>query len=73
MFLFDPTDLVKIAHPDFPGKRWIACFNPLLAEARACKRPDLLNATGKQLEKIAAAVQGPRRPPRGKPNIGLRG
>jgi transposase len=72
MSLFDETDLVEIAHPDFPGERLIACFNPLLAEERARKRPDLLNATEKQLEKIAAATQRPKRPLRGKQNIGLR-
>lgn len=72
MSLFDQTDLVEIAHPDFPGERLIACFNPLLAEERARKRPDLLNATEKQLEKIAVATQRPKRPLRGKQNIGLR-
>jgi transposase len=72
MSLFDKTDLAEIAHPDFPGERLIACFNPLLAEERARKRPDLLTATEKQLEKIAAATQRPKRPLRGKQNIGLR-
>jgi transposase len=72
MSLFDQTDLVEIAHPAFPGERLIACFNPLLAEERARKRPDLLAATEKQLEKIAAATRRPRRPLRGKQNIGLR-
>lgn len=72
MSLFDRTDLVEIAHSDFPGERLIACFNPLLAEERARKRPDLLTATEKQLEKIAAATKRPRRPLRGKQNIGLR-
>jgi transposase len=72
MSLFDQTDLIEIAHPDFPGERLIACFNPLLAEERARKRPDLLNATEKQLEKIAVATQRPKRPLRGKQNIGLR-
>lgn len=72
MSLFDQTDLVEIAHPAFPGERLIACFNPLLAEERSRKRPDLLAATEKQLEKIAAATQRPKRPLRGKHNIGLR-
>src|ERR1019366_2390714 len=72
MSLFDKTDLVEIAHPDFPGERLIACFNPLLAEERARKRPDLLAATEKQLKKIAAAAKRSRRPLRGKQNIGLR-
>ena len=72
MSLFDKTDLVEIAHPDFPGERLIACFNPLLAEERGRKRPDLLAATEKELEKIAVATQRDKRPLRGKQNIGLR-
>src|SRR6202166_608167 len=72
MSLFDKADLVEIAHPDFPGERLVACFNPLLAEERARKRPDLLAATEKQLEKIAAATKRARRPLPGKQNIGLR-
>jgi eukaryotic-like serine/threonine-protein kinase len=42
------------------------------AEERARKRPELLAATEKQLEKIAAATQRPKRPLRGKQNIGVR-
>lgn len=72
MSLFDHTDLVEIAHPDFPGERLVACFNPLLAEERARKRPELLTATEKHLQKIAAATKRPKRPLRGKQNIGLR-
>jgi transposase len=72
MSLFDQTDLVEIAHPDFPGERLVACFNPLLAEERARKRPELLTATEKQLEKIVAATKRLKRPLRGKQNIGLR-
>src|SRR5487761_2137878 len=72
MSFFDQTDMVEIAHPDFPGERLVACFNPLLAEERARKRPELLAATEKQLEKIAAATKRSRRPLRGKQNIGLR-
>ena len=54
--LFDDRDLAEITHPDFPGERLIACFNPLLAEERARKRPQLLAATEKELKKIAVAV-----------------
>jgi transposase len=72
MSFFDKTDMVEIAHPDFPGERLVACFNPLLAEERARKRPELLAATEKQLEKIAAATKRSRRPLRGKQNIGVR-
>jgi len=72
MSFFDKTDMVEIAHPDFPGERLFACFNPLLAEERARKRPELLAATEKQLEKIATATKRARRPLRGKQNIGVR-
>ncbi len=70
--LFDQRDLAEITHPDYPGERLMACFNPLLAEERSRKREDLLQATEKQLEKIAAATRRSQRPLRGKHNIGLR-
>jgi transposase len=70
--LFDERDLAEITHPDFPGERLIACYNPLLAEERARKRPQLLAATEKELEKIAAAVSRKKRALRGKSKIGVR-
>ena len=70
--LFDSRDLAEISHPDFPGERLVACYNPLLAEERARKRPELLAATEKELEKIAQATGRLKRPLRGKQNIGLR-
>jgi transposase len=70
--LFDTVDLAEIAHPDFPGERLVVCFNPLLSAERARKREDLLQATEKQLEKIAAATRRAKRPLRGKHTIGLR-
>jgi len=70
--LFDDRDLAEFTHPDFPGERLIACYNPLLAEERARKRPELLAATEKELEKIAAATRRKKRPLRGKHKIGLR-
>jgi len=70
--LFDDRDLAEIAHPDFPGERLIACYNPLLAEERARKRPELLTATEKELEKIVVATRRKKRPLRGKSNIGVR-
>src|ERR1039458_7087100 len=60
--LFDSRDLAEITHPDFPGERLIACYNPLLAEERARKRPELLAATEKELDKIAGATRRPKRP-----------
>ena len=70
--LFDKRDLAEITHPSFPGERLIACYNPLLAEERARKRPELLAATEKELDKIVAATHREKRPLRGKHNIGLR-
>jgi|SoiMethySBSTD1v2_1073268.scaffolds.fasta_scaffold156019_2 transposase len=70
--LFDTTDLAEIAHPDYPGERLVVCFNPVLSEERARKREDLLQATAKELEKIAAATRREKRPLRGKHTIGLR-
>ena len=70
--LFDATDLAEITHPDYPGERLVACFNPVLSEQRARKRDELLQATEKELEKIAAATSRTKRPLRGKHVIGLR-
>jgi len=72
MSLFDTTDLAEITHPDFPGERLIACYNPVLAEQRTHKREQLLVATEKQLDKIAAATRRTNRTLRGKHNIGVR-
>jgi len=70
--LFDQTDLAEITHPDFPGERLIACLNPLLAAERARKREDLLQATERELEQVAAATQREKRALRGEASIGLR-
>ncbi len=69
--LFDTVDLAEIAHPDYPGERLVVCFNPILCEERARKREELLQATEKELEKIAAATRREKRPLRGKHTIGL--
>jgi transposase len=70
--LFDQRDLAEISSPDYPGERLIVCRNPLLAEERKRKREDLLQATEKELEKVAAATRRVKRPLRGKDRIGLR-
>ena len=70
--LFDERDLAEISSPDYPGERLIVCRNPLLAEERKRKREDLLQATEKELEKVAAATRRVKRPLRGKDRIGLR-
>lgn len=70
--LFDQRDLAEVVSPDFPGERLIVCRNPLLAEERARKRSELLAATEKELEKIAAATRRESKPLRGAAQIGLR-
>jgi Transposase DDE domain len=58
--LFDEQDLAEITSPDFPGERLICCRNPVLAEERARKREDLLQATGKLLAPLAGRVAAGR-------------
>ena len=70
--LFDEQNLVEINHPDYPGERLVCCHNPALADERARKRGELLAATEKELDKIAAATGRQRRPLRGKDKIALR-
>ena len=70
--LFDEQNLVAIIHPDYPGERLIGCRNPALAAERARKRSELLAATEKELNTIAAATRRDQRPLRGKDRIGLR-
>jgi transposase len=70
--LFDEQDLVEVSAPDFPGERLMVCRNPLLADERARKRNELLAATEKELENIAAATRRPKRPLTGETAIALR-
>src|SRR2546422_442798 len=59
--LFDQQDPAEITHPDYPGERLIVCKNPLLAEERARKRGELLEATERELTTIAAATTRAKR------------
>jgi transposase len=70
--LFDEQDLAEIVSPEFPGERLVVCFNPLLAEDRRRTRQELLEATEKQLQKVAAAVARRTRRPMSKDQIGLK-
>ena len=70
--LFDQHNLLSITHPDYPGERLIGCRNPALAAERARKRSELVAATEKELNTIAAATRRDKRPLRGKDSIGLR-
>jgi hypothetical protein len=69
--LFDQRDLAEIASPDYPGERLVACRNPLLADERARKRRDLLDATEQELLHIQARVRRQKRSLRGKDKIAL--
>lgn len=70
--LFDEQDLAEIHSPDYPGERLIACRNPFLADERARKREDLLQATEQKLNKIVEATQRDKRALRGQDKIGVR-
>jgi transposase len=70
--LFDERDLAEISSPDYPGERLIVCRNPLLAAERKRKREELLQATEKELEKVAVATRRAKNTLRGKAPIGLR-
>ncbi|HZD22800.1 MAG TPA: IS1634 family transposase [Acidimicrobiia bacterium] len=72
MSLFDDVDFAEITHPDYPGERLVVCKNPAVAAERARKREDLLQATERALDEVAAATQRARRPLTGKDNIGVR-
>lgn len=56
MSLFDTQHLAEIQHPDYPGERLVACYNPLMAEERKRKREELVAATERELEKVAQMV-----------------
>ena len=70
--LFDETNLAEIASPEYPGERLVACFNPLLAEERRRKRRELIEATEKDLAKIAAQVKRRTRTPLRETEIALK-
>jgi hypothetical protein len=68
--LFDERNLISFTHPDYPNERLIACRNPDLAKLRAAKRQDLIAATARELDKVAAMVSAGRL--KGTARIGLR-
>jgi Transposase DDE domain len=69
--LFDTRDLAEITAPDYPGERLMVCRNPLLADERARKRGELLDATEKKLIAVQARVRRAKKPLRGKDKIAL--
>ena len=70
MSLFDRKDLAEIHSPDFPCERLVACYNPLIAEQRRRKRKELLEATEKELKRIAKEVLRRTQTPLQKEEIG---
>lgn len=70
--LFDEKDLAEVSSPDYPDERLVVCRNPLLAEERARKRKELLEATEKKLDAIVVATQRKRNRLKGKDKIGIR-
>ena len=68
--LFDERNLINLTFTDYPGKRLVACRNPALARLRTEKRKDLIAATARDLEKVAAMVASGRLA--GRDKIGVR-
>jgi hypothetical protein len=63
--LFDEREMAAVTSPDDPGERLIVCRNPALANERARKRGDLLQAAERDLAALQEAVERTRRPLRG--------
>lgn len=70
--LFDSINLAEITSPDHPDERFVACFNPLLAEERRRKRRELLTATEGDLERIRREVERRTNTPLTGAEIGIR-
>ena len=70
--LFTQDNLAEITHPDFPGERLVACYNPLLAKDRARTRGELLEATEHLLEKLRKQVAHRTGKPLAAAEIGLK-
>ena len=68
--LFDERNLISLTSEDYPGERLVACRNPELARLRAAKRKELIAATERALEKVAAMAAAGRLSGRNK--IGVR-
>jgi transposase len=70
--LFDTRNIAEICWPKYPNERFIACFNPLLAEERSRKRKELLEATEAGLRKIKREVNRRTKQPLKEAEIGLK-
>jgi hypothetical protein len=69
--LFDARNLAEVTHPDFPGERLIACFNPFTKEQRERQRGELLEKADEALRKVFRACIRKAKPLRGQGVIGL--
>jgi transposase len=69
--LFDTDHMAEIQHPDFPGERLIACFNPYTKERSQHRREDLLQTTERHLQKVLEATQRKTKPLHGAGEIGM--
>ena len=70
--LFDRMDMAEVTSAEFPRERLIVCRNPLLADERARKRIELLDATETLLQEVVAATTRQKRAFKGKERIALR-
>ena len=70
--LFDERGLGEVTHPDYPGERLIACYNPIRAEDQVRKREELLALTEKGLQKVADACRREKKPLQGVAEIGMK-
>ena len=72
MSLFDESNLAEIQSDAFPGERLLVCFNPLLADDRRRTRNELLDATDKLFQRLAASVARRTKTPLAADEIGVR-
>jgi len=70
--LFDTQNLAEISSDLYPGERLMVCHNPLLAEDRTRTRGELLDATEKELARIAADVKRRTKTPFTAAEIGVK-
>jgi len=68
--LFDERNIFEFTSEQYPDERLVACRNPALAERRANKRREMLDATKDELKKIQQSVKAGRLNGEGK--IGIR-
>lgn len=69
--LFDTDRMAEIQHPDFPGERLVACFNPFTQERSLARREDLLQATERLLRQVGDATRRKTKPLQGQGEIGM--